>query len=680
MTRLSLCLLACASVALAQAPTNDTCPGAIPVAEGLTAGTTLNATADGLLAGCTNILATYLDVWYTYTPGTTGIASATVFGTGTNRVGVATGSCGAFTWLGCPTLTTFNWSATAGTTYFIRVGKSAAPGAAFDLSIVNAQPAGETSATPTPLFDGINPNDPTGISGFGFTNVGAVTDAAPAGSTVCGAFGSAAYDVWFSYTAVNAGNYVFSTCTPPGFARGSFSDSSMQVYDSVLTQVGCSADVCTGATASNFMSEVSVGLAAGSYLIRLSGFSTSLPGVSASGQGSFYFTVTFVPPPLNDDCTAAEPVVDGVNPAVGTYTNTAATDDAGYSAAGCAAGAVGSKGVWFVYIANSTANYLASTCTPGGFTAGSLADSVVEVFDNCGATFTSIGCSDNACGNHAKASFAAIAGNAYWIRVSSKSTTLSGTFYVSIDEVPANDECAGAIAVGLGVNGPFSMTAASTSAGPAPTCQTTNFNDLWFSFTAPVTGTLKMDTCGSSIADTVLAVYDACGGVQLACDDDDLTASGPCATTATLQSYLTMPVVAGTTYLIRIGNFSSTTTGNYLLTLVYKFSFSITKPTANDVQLTDVAGTPGNVAFNAVTLTQGAFPNGWFYGVDIPFGEILNEANSGPPFLVVLDGTGGYSVTFNGIPFLGLTFYTVAVEFSLGGVFVQRTDAVAYTI
>ncbi|HYE77832.1 MAG TPA: hypothetical protein VEI97_07590, partial [bacterium] len=89
--------------------------------------------------------------------------------------------------------------------------------------------------------------------------------------------------------------------------------------------------------------------------------------------------------------------------------------------------------------------------------------------------------------------------------------------------------------------------------GTATCGATAGTRDVWFSYTAPGNCNLTIDTCGSGY-DTVLSIHSACpgsGANQLACNDD--APAGSCA--GTLQSYITIPVTAGTTYIIRLGGF-----------------------------------------------------------------------------------------------------------------------------
>ena len=80
--------------------------------------------------------------------------------------------------------------------------------------------------------------------------------------------------------------------------------------------------------------------------------------------------------------------------------------------------------------------------------------------------------------------------------------------------------------------------------------------------------------------------------------------------------------------------------------------------------------------FLAVTFNQGAFPNGWLFGIDIPFNELAHELAIGPPYT----GAGGAFTIgpFGGLP-SGLTFYAVLIGLD-GGVLLGASNAISYTI
>ena len=53
---------------------------------------------------------------------------------------------------------------------------------------------------------------------------------------------------------------------------------------------------------------------------------------------------------------------------------------------------------------------------------------------------------------------------------------------------------------------------------------------------------------------------------------------------------------------------------------------------ADSLRLQNVNGASGNVYWTPVTLSQGSFPNDWFYGINISANDLINQILSGPPF------------------------------------------------
>ncbi|RJO64124.1 MAG: VCBS repeat-containing protein, partial [Myxococcales bacterium] len=77
-------------------------------------------------------------------------------------------------------------------------------------------------------------------------------------------------------------------------------------------------------------------------------------------------------------------------------------------------------------------------------------------------------------------------------------------------------------------------------------CHPNSNGDTWFLYTAECTGTHVVSTTGSAfvpVNDTVLSVFDECGGSEIACDDD----GGP-----GLLSEVRFQAVRGETYYIRV--------------------------------------------------------------------------------------------------------------------------------
>ncbi len=122
----------------------------------------------------------------------------------------------------------------------------------------------------------------------------------------------------------------------------------------------------------------------------------------------------------------------------------------------------------------------------------------------------------------------------------------TGTCVGTIDPT-CNDDCINAVEVFDGTN-----NSNNQNRGPdddEATCQFDSNNDIWFFYVATCTGPVVMNTNGSVLLpynDTVLTVYGACGGAEIACDDDN---------GAGLLSSLVFNAVDSQTYLIRIAGF-----------------------------------------------------------------------------------------------------------------------------
>jgi hypothetical protein len=118
---------------------------------------------------------------------------------------------------------------------------------------------------------------------------------------------------------------------------------------------------------------------------------------------------------------------------------------------------------------------------------------------------------------------------------------------------PPHDDCADAIAL---IEGNHSGTSfGATGEFPSGCAGSEDLYDVWYAYTASRTGTARILTCESGF-DTTLAVYDACGGSQLACNDD----------TCGFGSEVFVDVVEDATYLIRIAGFGGAR-GNFALTI-----------------------------------------------------------------------------------------------------------------
>ncbi len=135
-------------------------------------------------------------------------------------------------------------------------------------------------------------------------------------------------------------------------------------------------------------------------------------------------------------------------------------------------------------------------------------------------------------------------------------------------------------------------TAGATDSPEQPGACVPIHRDVWFSWTATTTQSMNFATCAGTSADSVIAVYatSSCpaSGSQIACNDDNCGQ----------QSSLFFSATSGTTYLLQIGAWSSTTTFSGVFSL---------QPGS------DPCGNPSNgpdVLIGDITSIQNANPTG----------------------------------------------------------------------
>lgn len=120
-----------------------------------------------------------------------------------------------------------------------------------------------------------------------------------------------------------------------------------------------------------------------------------------------------------------------------------------------------------------------------------------------------------------------------------------------------SDSCATAQIVVATGQFAFDTTAATTDGIGDPLCQNAAHNqiylDVWYSWTAPASGSYTFATCGQTTLDSRIAVYDgSCAGAILACNDDGCDG---------LRSTVDVIVTAGNVYIVRLGGYSQTVGG-----------------------------------------------------------------------------------------------------------------------
>ncbi|MCA8973190.1 MAG: hypothetical protein KDC98_00640, partial [Planctomycetes bacterium] len=334
-------------------------------------------------------------------------------------------------------------------------------------------------------------------------------------------------DVWFRLSAC-AGSYTIHTCSS---ARTT--DTVMQVFSgncSGLTAVACNDD---GGGTCSLGSSVTVTLSAGIHYIRVGTYNNGT-------SGNFELSIT-APCHGNDECSGALPLSLGAN---GPYSNIAASNSAPSFPCGFNVG----DDCWFTYV-------VACDNTDVGFeTCGATTtfDTVLQVFSGSCSTLISEDCNDDSCSLQSRVVLTNAAAGTYYVRVGGYNSQ-NGNFGLTVTQVPSNDDCANAVTVSNGTNGPFCTQGSTTSPAWPGGCVFNGGNDVWFSYRATCTGDLIASTCTAARTfDTCIEVFGgSCGSlVSLGCNDDG---GGSCG----LGSMVQVPVTFGQIYLIRVGGYNS---------------------------------------------------------------------------------------------------------------------------
>ncbi len=119
---------------------------------------------------------------------------------------------------------------------------------------------------------------------------------------------------------------------------------------------------------------------------------------------------------------------------------------------------------------------------------------------------------------------------------------------------PANDMCANATPITAGTITGTNFNATGTN---RTRCSPDDTLDVWYRYTATVSGTVEANTCGASTLDTTLAVFAACDAAEpIACDDNSCGA----------HEIIRFAAEAGRTYFIRVAGVGGAS-GAFTLTI-----------------------------------------------------------------------------------------------------------------
>ncbi len=116
---------------------------------------------------------------------------------------------------------------------------------------------------------------------------------------------------------------------------------------------------------------------------------------------------------------------------------------------------------------------------------------------------------------------------------------------ISCTAVPANDNCDSAPVITDGVPAAQADNSQPTETDDGVASCEVSQADAWFKYVATCDGEATVDTFGSGQEDTVLSVYDACDGTEIACNDD----------TGGLHAEVSFDATPGQSYWVRVASF-----------------------------------------------------------------------------------------------------------------------------
>jgi len=421
---------------------------------------------------------------------------------------------------------------------------------------------------------------------YAFNNFLATTDGPT--PTNCGSGNLIANDIWYLYVAPCSGILTVHTCISGAEPAMNTVLAAYTGACGSLTQVACNDDTCGG------RSQISFPVTAGTaYRIRVGGHQ------GATGTGVLTVSQTNCPAPSNNNCAAATTIVANTDVAFSTY---GATTDGPLESACSGAGddTIGND-IWFRWVATCTTTVTVSLCD-------SSFDTRVAVYNACPVSpHSAIACNDDSiCGLQSSVSFAAVAGEDYFIRVGGYANAVgTGVIRIEACPPPPNDVCANAIDVSGG--GTFSGTLIYAANDGTASCGLSSSQaDVWYTFTAPTPGcggTLIVSTCGTNDAggidtgiDTVLSLHPSCGGPQIACNDDAPDLCAGLDEFTPRDSGLVYEIAPGETVLIRVSKHLASPFGPFTLNVHYV-------PVTNDNCSSAIVISRGQIPFCTIDAT-----------------------------------------------------------------------------
>jgi hypothetical protein len=292
-------------------------------------------------------------------------------------------------------------------------------------------------------------------------------------------------------------------------------------------------------------------------------------------------------------------------PANDNFANAIAVSGSSGSVSGNTTGATneaaepnGDSGVWYSWRPSVSGATIFDTCTAASF------DTVVDVYTGTSlGSLTRVATGDDGCGfKQSVTPFRATAGTNYWVRVGGYGGAF-GTFTLSWNVAVNDDFATATVLTGSSGTASGNTFGATDEAGEPATAS----GGLWYSWTAPGTGTVTFDTCSAAAFDTVLDAYTGASVSSLAqvAHNDDACGTVSSPGDHGRQSSITLPTVAGTTYSVRISGAPGTSPNSGTYTLKYSYSGPVTTPvTAMSLCLLTAQDVRGSARYQGLALTS----------------------------------------------------------------------------
>lgn len=186
-------------------------------------------------------------------------------------------------------------------------------------------------------------------------------------------------------------------------------------------------------------------------------------------------------------------------------------------------------------------------------------DTTVAVFDTCNGSLIACNNDNGTCANATRSDvvWEVTPGSTWLVRIAGAGDergAISATFSSGLG--PINDQCD----VGTEVlDGQFTGNTLLATGSATSSCGANDTADVWFTYIATADGVVNANLCASAY-DTTVAVFDVCGGTELACNND----SGAC--TNGTRSNVSFNALSGNFYSIRIAGVNGAR-GNYNIIL-----------------------------------------------------------------------------------------------------------------